>query len=178
MFLNSPLTSSVFPNFALIMLSFLSFIQPISLSKIRSPSRHFSRDGLYEFPSSSSTHAFVSTSSVPTLTLGAIWHSRLGHPAAPILSKALASCYPSVSFQINKIALCKICPLAKSHSLPYSLSSSHASLTPTYGVLLLLLPHQVHSIFFFSLMIILGIPGFIFFPPRTRPSPLSLPFEK
>ena len=136
------------------------------------------RDGLYEFPSSSSTHAFVSTSSVPTLTLGAIWHSRLGHPAAPILSKALASCNPSVSFQINKIAPCKICPLAKSHSLPYSLSSSHASLTPTYGVLLLLLPHQVHSIFFFSLMIILGIPGFIFFPPRTRPSPLSLPFEK
>ncbi|RVX17039.1 Retrovirus-related Pol polyprotein from transposon RE1 [Vitis vinifera] len=85
------------------------------------------RDGLYEFPSSSSTHAFVSTSSVPALTPGAIWHSRLGHPAAPILSKALASCNPSISFQINKIAPCKICPLAKSHSLPYSLSSSHAS---------------------------------------------------
>ncbi|RVW62840.1 Retrovirus-related Pol polyprotein from transposon RE2 [Vitis vinifera] len=85
------------------------------------------RDGLYEFPSSSSTHAFVSTSSVSALTPGTIWHSRLGHPAAPILSKALASCNPSVSFQINKIAPCKICPLAKSHSLPYSLSSSHAS---------------------------------------------------
>ncbi|RVW80238.1 Retrovirus-related Pol polyprotein from transposon RE1 [Vitis vinifera] len=85
------------------------------------------RDGLYEFPSSSSTHAFVSTSSVSALTPGAIWHSRLGHPATPILSKALASCNPSVSFQINKIAPCKICPLAKSHSLPYSLSSSHAS---------------------------------------------------
>ncbi|RVW14006.1 Retrovirus-related Pol polyprotein from transposon RE1 [Vitis vinifera] len=85
------------------------------------------RDGLYEFPSSSSTHAFVSTSSIPALTPGAIWHSRLGHPAAPILSKALAFCNPSVSFQINKIAPCKICPLAKSHSLPYSLSSSHAS---------------------------------------------------
>ena len=69
----------------------------------------------------------MSTSSVPALTPGAIWHSRLGHPAAPILSKALASCNPSVSFQINKIAPCKICPLAKSHSLPYSLSSSHAS---------------------------------------------------
>ncbi|RVW60898.1 Retrovirus-related Pol polyprotein from transposon RE1 [Vitis vinifera] len=80
-----------------------------------------------KFPSSPSTHAFVSTSSVPALTPGAIWHSRLGHPAAPILSKALASCNPSVSFQINKIAPCKICPLAKSHSLPYSLSSSHAS---------------------------------------------------
>ena len=85
------------------------------------------RDGLYEFSSSSSTHAFVSTSSVPTLTPGAIWHPRLGHPAASILSKALASCNPSISFQINKIAPCKICPLAKSHSLPYSLSSSHAS---------------------------------------------------
>ena len=58
---------------------------------------------------------------------GAIWHSRLGHPAVPILSKALASCNPSVTLQINKIAPCIICPLAKSHSLPYSLSSSHAS---------------------------------------------------
>ncbi|RVW20583.1 hypothetical protein CK203_109691 [Vitis vinifera] len=51
------------------------------------------RDGLYEFPSSSSTHAFVSTSSVPALTPGAIWHSRLGHSTAPILSKALASSF-------------------------------------------------------------------------------------
>ncbi|RVX16768.1 Retrovirus-related Pol polyprotein from transposon RE1 [Vitis vinifera] len=65
--------------------------------------------------------------SVLALTPGAIWHSRLGHLAAPILSKALAYYNPSVSFQINKIAPCKICPLAKSHSLLYSLSSSHVS---------------------------------------------------
>ncbi|RVW86356.1 Retrovirus-related Pol polyprotein from transposon RE1 [Vitis vinifera] len=82
------------------------------------------RDGLYEFSSSSPLHAFVTTSSFSD---GAIWHSRLGHPAAPILSKALASCNPSVTLQINKIAPCIICPLAKSHSLPYSFSSSHAS---------------------------------------------------
>ncbi|RVW48987.1 Retrovirus-related Pol polyprotein from transposon TNT 1-94 [Vitis vinifera] len=82
------------------------------------------RDGLYEFSSSSPPHAFVTTSSFSD---GAIWHSRLGHLATPILSKALASCNPSVTLQINKIAPCIICPLAKSHSLPYSLSSSHAS---------------------------------------------------
>nr|CAN82380.1 hypothetical protein VITISV_021579 [Vitis vinifera] len=82
------------------------------------------RDGLYEFSSSSPPRAFVTTSSFSD---GAIWHSRLGHPAAPILSKALASCNPFVKLQINKIAPCIICPLAKSHSLPYSLSSSHVS---------------------------------------------------
>ncbi|KAL6335516.1 hypothetical protein AAG906_030644 [Vitis piasezkii] len=93
------------------------------------------RDDLYEFSSSSPPRAFVTTSSFSD---GAIWHSRLGHPAAPILSKALASCNPSVTLQINKIAPCIICPLAKSHSLPYSLSSSHVShpwpsFTPTCG---------------------------------------------
>ncbi|RVX07394.1 Retrovirus-related Pol polyprotein from transposon RE1 [Vitis vinifera] len=81
-------------------------------------------DGLYEFSSSSPPRAFVTTNSFSD---GAIWYSRLGHPAAPILSKALASCNPSVTLQINKIAPCIIFPLAKSHSLPYSLSSSHAS---------------------------------------------------
>ncbi|RVW28942.1 Retrovirus-related Pol polyprotein from transposon RE1 [Vitis vinifera] len=46
------------------------------------------RDGLYEFSSSSPPRAFVTTGSFSD---GAIWHSRLGHPAVPILSKALAS---------------------------------------------------------------------------------------
>ena len=66
----------------------------------------------------------MSTSSVPT---SALWHSRLGHPTSPILSKALASCIPHVSFQLNKMPLCTICHLAKSHTLPFSLSSSHAT---------------------------------------------------
>ena len=43
MFLNSLQTSSVFEKFALIMLSFFSFIQHISLSKIKSPRRHYSK---------------------------------------------------------------------------------------------------------------------------------------
>nr|CAN82610.1 hypothetical protein VITISV_021745 [Vitis vinifera] len=80
--------------------------------------------GHESFSSSSPPRAFVTTSSFSD---GAIWHSRLGHPTAPILSKALASCNPSVTLQINKIDPCIICPLVKSHSLPYSLSSSHAS---------------------------------------------------
>ncbi|RVW79706.1 Retrovirus-related Pol polyprotein from transposon RE1 [Vitis vinifera] len=73
---------------------------------------------------------------------------------------------------INKIAPCIICPLAKSHSLPYSLSSSHVSHplalihTDLWG------PAPSISItgaatFLFSLMTIPGIPGFISFPPRT-----------
>ncbi|RVW93124.1 Retrovirus-related Pol polyprotein from transposon RE1 [Vitis vinifera] len=135
------------------------------------------RDGLYEFSSSSPPRAFVTTGSFSD---GAIWHSRLGHPAVPILSKALASCNPSVTLQINKIAPCIICPLAKSHSLPYSLSSSHASHplalihTDLWG------PAPSTSItgaryFLILLMTIPGIPGFISFPPRTRLSNLLLP---
>ncbi|RVW64436.1 Retrovirus-related Pol polyprotein from transposon RE1 [Vitis vinifera] len=50
------------------------------------------RDGLYEFSSSSPPRAFVTTGSFSD---GAIWHSRLGHPAVPILSKALASFFMS-----------------------------------------------------------------------------------
>ncbi|RVW22623.1 Retrovirus-related Pol polyprotein from transposon RE1 [Vitis vinifera] len=53
------------------------------------------RDGLYEFSSSSPPRAFVTPSSFSD---GAIWHSRLGHPASLILSKALASCNPSPLF--------------------------------------------------------------------------------
>ncbi|KAL6316746.1 hypothetical protein AAG906_020430 [Vitis piasezkii] len=82
------------------------------------------KDGLYEFPSSSSTRAFLSTSSI---LAGALWHSRLGHPVAPILSKALASCIPPVSFQLNKMPPCTIFHLVKSHTLHFSLSSSHAT---------------------------------------------------
>ena len=43
MSLNSLQTLSVFQNFALIVLSFFSFIQHVSLSKIKSPRRHYSR---------------------------------------------------------------------------------------------------------------------------------------
>ena len=82
------------------------------------------KDGLYEFPSSSSTRVFLSTSSIP---VGTLWHSRLGHPVAPILSKALASCIPPVSFQLNKMPPCTIFHLAKSHTLHFSLSYSHAT---------------------------------------------------
>ncbi|KAL6314025.1 hypothetical protein AAG906_011759 [Vitis piasezkii] len=82
------------------------------------------KDGLYEFTSSSSTRVFLSTSSVPP---SALWHSRLGHSVALILSKALASCIPPVSFQLNKMPPYTICSLAKSHILPFSLSFSHAT---------------------------------------------------
>ena len=44
------------------------------------------------------------------------------------MSRALPSCNPASAISCNKLSeLCVNCPLAKSHKLPFSLSSSHAS---------------------------------------------------
>ena len=46
--------------------------------------------------------------------------------ATPVLSRALSSCNPAIVIFCNKLS--ELCvPLAKSHKLPFSLSSSHAS---------------------------------------------------
>ena len=66
--------------------------------------------------------------SITSTAQEAIWLARLGHPAAPVLSRALSSCNPAIVISCNKLSeLCVHCPLAKSHKLPFSLSSSHAS---------------------------------------------------
>ena len=54
-----------------------------------------------------------------------LWHSRLGHLADDLLTKALDSC--NIAYQRNKRDACSACPIAKSHKLPFSLSNSRAS---------------------------------------------------
>lgn len=50
------------------------------------------------------------------------WHSRLGHPATPIVQHVLHRHeLPSVS--VNKTVVCDACQQGKSHQLPFSLST-------------------------------------------------------
>ena len=84
---------------------------------------------LYTFATpKSSPSSFVMADSTTSIAQEAIWHARLGHPAPPFLSRALSSCNPAIVISCNKLSeLCVHFPLAKSHKLPLSLSSSHAS---------------------------------------------------
>ena len=73
--------------------------------------------GLYTFTTPKySPSAFVMANSTTSTAQEAIWHARLGHPAAPVLSTALPSCNLAFVISCNKLSeLCVHCPLAKSH---------------------------------------------------------------
>ncbi|PWA89235.1 Cysteine-rich RLK (receptor-like protein kinase) 8 [Artemisia annua] len=52
-----------------------------------------------------------------------LWHSRLGHPSLPVLKHI-----KNISVSCNdEISNCSVCPLAKNHASPFTLSTSHAS---------------------------------------------------
>jgi hypothetical protein len=55
------------------------------------------------------------------------WHSRLGHPSSPIVSRVVASNNLPCSFESNKGSVCDACQKGKSHQLPYPKSSSTSS---------------------------------------------------
>ncbi|RVW65975.1 Retrovirus-related Pol polyprotein from transposon RE1 [Vitis vinifera] len=86
--------------------------------------------GLYKFPTSSinsptasSKHQVFLTKTQPTTML---WHQRVGHPSAIILQKIFHTC--NISYNSNKtIDVCNACCYAKSHKIPFSLSTSRAS---------------------------------------------------
>ncbi|RVX00744.1 hypothetical protein CK203_026471 [Vitis vinifera] len=81
-----PILHTVSPNSAWIMLFSFEFHSSYFFVKDQVTKKillkGWLRDGLYEFSSSSPPRAFVTISSFSD---GAIWHSRLGHPAALIL---------------------------------------------------------------------------------------------
>ena len=67
-------------------------------------------------------------SSTPTILTStrsnntSLWHSRLGHPSIPVLKQI-----KSISISCNSdFSHCNICPLAKNHASPFTLSDSHA----------------------------------------------------
>ena len=50
------------------------------------------------------------------------WHSRLGHPATPIVQHVLYR-HELPSVLVNKAVVCDACQQGKSHQLPFSLST-------------------------------------------------------
>lgn len=57
------------------------------------------------------------------------WHSRLGHPAFPIIERVLSSNKLPYVSENNSKSICNSCYMAKSHQLPYPISNS-ASTAP------------------------------------------------
>jgi hypothetical protein len=55
------------------------------------------------------------------------WHSRLGHPTAPIVQKVISSFNLPCYSESNKKSVCDACQQAKSHQLPYPKLSSVSS---------------------------------------------------
>lgn len=95
------------------------------------------KDGLYRFPPfkllsspSSASHPHVSSpstyfnSSVSSTTRDPyVWHNRLGHASNVIVNYVLKSCNLLI-INKNHTSLCSACCFAKSHSLPYSSSTT------------------------------------------------------
>jgi hypothetical protein len=76
------------------------------------------RDGLYPIPESRrEAHSAIKPSM-------ARWHSRLGHPALPIVNRVISeNNFPCVK-EGRQDLVCGACQQAKSHQLPYPKSSS------------------------------------------------------
>jgi histone deacetylase 1/2 len=56
-----------------------------------------------------------------------LWHSRLGHPAAPVVQRVLSHNQISFVKESNKGTVCDACQKGKSHALPYPKSFSTSS---------------------------------------------------
>ena len=84
--------------------------------------------GLYKLPAAPRVvgHplAFYSTSSTSDAGSLRLWHNRLGHPSVDVVSKILSLCKIPLKHDNNKV--CESCQLAKSHRLPFEISTSKA----------------------------------------------------
>lgn len=75
--------------------------------------------GLYPLPSPSPPKAVYCVA--PSF---ARWHSRLGHPSSPIVSKVISTNNLPCHDKASKESVCDACQMAKSHQLPYNKSTS------------------------------------------------------
>jgi hypothetical protein len=82
------------------------------------------RRGMYPLPSppASSKQAY-GVNKVPLDR----WHHRLGHPSFRIVERVLRDYKLPCSFDLNKDVVCDACQKAKSHQLPYPISTSVSS---------------------------------------------------
>jgi histone deacetylase 1/2 len=55
------------------------------------------------------------------------WHSRLGHPSFEVVRRVISEHNLSCSSEVNKETVCDACQQAKSHQLPYPVSTSKSS---------------------------------------------------
>ena len=76
------------------------------------------RDGVYEWPTSS---PFLAFSAVKPTAFE--WHHRLGHPAFSILKYIVSSYQLNVSSPLSSNHSCNACQCNKSHKLPFSKST-------------------------------------------------------
>jgi hypothetical protein len=83
------------------------------------------KGGLYPLP--------PSTSKFWKLVFSAVkipidrWHSRLGHPSRDIIHRVMSkNNLPCPQFDVSSNSVCDPCTCAKSHQLPYSVSSSRS----------------------------------------------------
>ncbi|WVZ77133.1 hypothetical protein U9M48_025033 [Paspalum notatum var. saurae] len=80
------------------------------------------KQGLYPLPTPHAKHAFgVSKPSIDK------WHSRLGHPAIPIVQRVVRNFNLPCLDETNNKSVCDACQQAKSHQLPYPKSTSISS---------------------------------------------------
>jgi histone deacetylase 1/2 len=82
------------------------------------------RRGMYPLPSTpASSKQACGVNKVPLDR----WHHRLGHPSFRIVERVLRDYKLPCSFDLNKDAVCDACQKAKSHRLPYPISTSVSS---------------------------------------------------
>ena len=69
--------------------------------------------------------SLIATSSVSCnkASASSLWHTRLGHPASTVVNRVLTSCNLPTKLSVG---VCDTCQMAKSHRLPFSLSSFRA----------------------------------------------------
>jgi hypothetical protein len=78
------------------------------------------RKGLYPLHSSSTSKQVLGDNKVSVDR----WHSRLGHPAIPTVERILRHNKLPYLLDSSKHSVCGACQQAKSHQLPYSVSTS------------------------------------------------------
>ena len=186
MFMISLLTSLVFLNFVLIILSFLNFIPPIFFFRIRPPNRSFFGEPLkiafthFHLSLNLLMHLLQPTS-IPYPMTQPFDMLVLGIPTS-FLHQVLSSCNSAIAFAHNNISFdsCTFCPLAKKHQLSVSLSNSHATKPWNYCIWIFGVQHRaslprVLDIVWSSLMIILDILGLSSSTPKIKLFLLLLP---
>jgi histone deacetylase 1/2 len=82
------------------------------------------RGGLYPLQHTSDSRKQVLSAVKPSSSR---WHSRLGHPSFEIVRRVISKHNLPCCSEINKATVCDACQLAKSHQLPYAVSTSKSS---------------------------------------------------